>query len=110
MQHLIKLDSEWMWKKFTTGISFRFQSFMQNIDYAFLFMDTPQFLPSGITKWREENRNGDFIFDLRLYYSLTNRSTLGLVVNNLLNREYTIRPLAIEQPRTILLRYQFAIN
>jgi hypothetical protein len=31
------------------------------------------------------------------------------VVNNLLNREYAIRPLAIEQPRLVMLQYTLTL-
>ena len=103
MQHLVRADLELSYNRWLTGISFRYNSFMKNIDQIFLTLDMG-LLPTGITEWREKNNKGDYVFDVRLGYD-TGRGMVTLVVNNLLNRAYTIRPLKIEKSRTITLQY-----
>jgi hypothetical protein len=34
---------------------------------------------------------------------------LAIIVNNVLNREYSIRPLAIEEPRMSMLQYTLTL-
>jgi len=117
MQHLVRADLEFSYAKLTGGVSFRYNSFMKNIDNIFLALDNdPQnpnslgLLPTGIAEWRRENDDGDYVIDLRVGYKITRHHKLSLVVNNLLNREYTIRPLLIEKPRTVSLQYAFSYN
>ena len=80
---------------------------MQNIDRAFEDLETvplAEFNP-GISKWRKEHTSGDYVFDLRLGYTFAQKHRVSIIINNLLNREYAIRPLAIEQPRFTMVQY-----
>jgi outer membrane receptor for ferric coprogen and ferric-rhodotorulic acid len=63
----------------------------------------------GIAKWRAENTSGDYIIDLRVGYELKGRHRLAIIINNVLNREYAIRPLAIEEPRMSMLQYTLTL-
>jgi iron complex outermembrane receptor protein len=107
MKHLVRADVELFYRKWLGGISFRYNSFMKNIDKIFLDLDRG-LLVTGITEWREENSKGDYVFDLRLGYDIGKHGRITLVIDNLLNRAYTIRPLKIEKNRTVSLQY--AIN
>jgi iron complex outermembrane receptor protein len=107
MQHLIRADLSLKWHSFMLGVSARYNSHMQNIDRAFEDLETVSvvgFQP-GIGKWRKENTDGDYVIDLRIGYSFKSHHRVSVVVNNLLNREYSIRPLAIEEPRLTTLQY-----
>jgi outer membrane cobalamin receptor len=107
MQHLIRMDVQASFRKWEMGVSFRSNSHMQNIDYAFQFLEnevTEVFNPQ-INKWRNEHTTGDFVVDMRLSYQVTQSSKLAFLVNNLLNREYSIRPLAIEPTRFSMIQY-----
>jgi iron complex outermembrane receptor protein len=111
MQHLVRADIAWRRGRFTAGFSARYNSHMQNIDKIFTDLET---VPSagfnpGLTQWRAEHTNGDIVFDCRLGYTLLGKHRLAIVVNNLLNREYAIRPLAIEQPRHVMLQYTLSL-
>jgi outer membrane receptor protein involved in Fe transport len=107
LQHLVRADLGANWKGWNAGISFRSNSHMQNIDRA--FADLEEQLPGafnpGIRRWRNSHTKGDFVWDTRIGYQINSLHKVGLVINNLLNREYAIRPLAIEETRLIQLQY-----
>jgi outer membrane receptor protein involved in Fe transport len=107
-QHLIKGDLEIGYKKVNLGLSFRYNSFMQNIDRIFEDIDDPAGIipvPTGVKQYRRDNNKGDYVFDLRFSVNVNKINKVSLVINNLMNREYTLRPLVIEAPRTIAFTY-----
>lgn len=100
-QHLAKADIQVSYRKFSVGMSFRYNSFMTNVDQAFITLDLTYQLPTGITQYREDkNKEGDYVFDFRFSYQMTETTKVAFIINNMLNREYMIRPLQIEAPRT----------
>ncbi len=106
LQHLIRVDvsldrGAWSW-----GNSFRYNSHMQNIDVAFQQLETqfPALFNPGIVPWRAQHTKGDYVWDMRLGYSW-GQQKINLVMSNVLNRIYAIRPLAIEEPRSCMLQY-----
>ena len=112
-QHLAKADIELTYSKFSLGWSFRYNSFMRNIDKIFLDLDKDSeivplkgMLPTGIKDYRDKkNGLGDYVMDLRASYQLSETVKTAIIVNNLLNREYMIRPLNIESPRTFAVQF-----
>lgn len=110
LQHLVRADLQATYKKFSVGISFRFNSYMQNIDKIFLDLDDPETdtgvkVYTGINDWREQHQKGDYVFDSRISYQFSNIHKIAIIMNNVLNREYAIRPLAIEKPRATSIQY-----
>lgn len=112
--HLAKADIQFDYKKWSTGISFRYNSFMVNIDRSFynLEIQTPlaalplgDVILPGIEDYRNQNNSGDYIFDYRLSYQISNSSKIAVIVNNLLNREYMTRPGDIQPPRNFTIQY-----
>jgi hypothetical protein len=82
---------------------------MQNIDVAFETLEknfTALFNP-GINSWRSKHKHGDYVFDFRLAYSFNVHHRVSAVISNVLNREYAIRPLAIEEGRISTVQYVF---
>jgi outer membrane receptor protein involved in Fe transport len=107
MQHLVRADMGFTYRRWQCGFSARYNSHMQNIDRAFEDLEsvpTADFSP-GIRAWRSEHTTGDYVFDLRCGFEWKEGHRIMLIVNNLLNREYAIRPLAIEEPRFTMLQY-----
>jgi len=103
-QHLVRADIEITHGRWMLGGSTRFNSYMKNIDKIFEDLDEllgllgqPQ---PGLKKYRQDNHSGIWVFDARLSYNLNESSRISFIVNNLLNKEYTLRPMVIEQPRT----------
>lgn len=107
MQHLVRIDVEAKYKKLAVGASFRSNSHMQNIDLIFEQLETyyPSVFNTGLLEWRKNHTKGDYIFDFRISWQITSKQKVSLIVNNVLNREYAIRPLAIEDPRLTTVQY-----
>jgi iron complex outermembrane receptor protein len=99
-QHTGKGDVEFGYKKFSTGLTVRANSFMENIDV--FFVDTYYF--PGMKKYREENNKGDAIFDFRIAYQLMKFAKLSFIVNNTFNREVMGRPADFQPPRVFAMQ------
>lgn len=104
-QSIAKIDFQLTYKVFSLGGDVRYYSNVQNIDKIFYLFE-PQ-MHSGIEKYRNEHNDGTIIFDARVGVDVTTNFKLTFVVNNLLNRSYSLRPLKIESPRTFALRLSF---
>jgi iron complex outermembrane receptor protein len=111
MQHLIRIDVGATRGAFNSGISFRSNSHMQNIDKAFsqLEQELPSEFNPGINFWRANHTKGDFVFDARIGYTFSEKHKIAFMMNNVLNREYAIRPLAIEEPRVTIVQYTLSL-
>ena len=111
-KHLVKLDIQATYKKFSLGISLRYNSFMKNIDLMFeepILTDVgQQFILPGLKEYRKNNSNGALVFDSRFIYHITKEMKLNLIVNNLFNAEYVSRPADLQAPRNFLLQLQYA--
>lgn len=110
-RHLVKGDVQVDYKKWSFGVSSRYNSFMSNIDETFLnlvidFNGFPislgdQVLP-GLPGYRERNNRGDLVFDFRTSYQINEQFKMAFLMNNALNREYAGRPGDIGAPRTFI--------
>lgn len=114
-EHTSKADIQAEYKKFSAGISMRYNSFMKNIDASFqteLFSDIFPTLNSGIyilpglKEYREKHNTGDIVFDGRISYKFSSTVKTALIVNNIFNREYMGRPGDVQPPRS----YSFALS
>jgi len=108
IQSLVKANAELTYKRFSTGFSIRYYGFMKNIDQFFLDYDKPTFFATGITKYREDHHTGTTVYDCRISYLLKDFK-FSLVVNNLLNTEYSLRPLTMESPRSTSIQIVYKI-
>lgn len=106
-QHLAKGDIELQYKWISIGGSWRYYSFMKNIDKTFYDLDYPFLLPTGIRQYRKEHNHGIHIFDFRMGVQVNKAIKVSLVINNVANLEYSLRPLKIESPRTTALQLLF---
>lgn len=110
-KHMIKADLEFkLFTKVGLGFSYRYYSRMQNIDKAFteieqLTHDASPYLAEikAVDYWK--THDGFHIFDARASFQMNEKQKLSLICNNLLNTDYSLRPLKIESPRTIALQY-----
>ncbi|MGB1031808.1 MAG: hypothetical protein ACPGWM_04300, partial [Flavobacteriales bacterium] len=110
LQHLVRADVEAVRKGFSIGVSVRYNSRMQNIDNAFLLLEEQGLVSWGLVDWRAEHQTGDIVFDARVGYTYKDKHKLMFIVANLMNREYAIRPLAIEPPRLTTIQYSLTIK
>jgi len=106
-KHLAKLDVEANYLKYSSGISCRYNSFMENIDLVFEqpIAGSTYILP-GLLEYRKKFNKGVFVIDYRLGYKLNDNFRIGLIANNILNTEYSSRPGDIQAPRNFMLQLQ----
>jgi outer membrane receptor protein involved in Fe transport len=107
-------------KGFTFGTTWQYYSFMENLDKV--FNDESNVLGINFAAFRETRRKdgreadkeartyrGDFILNLRVgYHTPDGKFKVSFLVNNLANREYSLRPALIEPPRTYSARIDLA--
>jgi iron complex outermembrane receptor protein len=101
-KHLIRLDLQFEYKTWEAGVSLRYNSYLQNIDKAFVSFPIANAVP-GVQTWRDKGKQGDNIIDLRVGKTSKTFKIL-LLVNNLLNRQYMTRPCDMRPPRSIMLQ------
>jgi len=107
-RHTAKIDLELSYKKFAWGGSVRYNSFMENIDNAFYALDGAgaiNVLNYGIRDFRNDRRDGDWVVDTRISFQVTPSSKFSVVISNLFNRVYSLRPMFPEAPRSFVLQY-----
>ena len=56
------------------------------------------------------HRHGNWIFDARFSYRLNDHHKVAVVGTNIMNNVYSLRPLKIEQPRTVMLQYTYSLD
>ena len=108
-KNIAKTDVEIMYKRLSVGSSFRYNDFMANIDSIFVTDFVNENLVPGINQARKQYHDGDFIIDLRFGYQANEIMRFGIIINNLLNREYMTRPATMMSPRTFAIQYSLKI-
>jgi iron complex outermembrane receptor protein len=129
-QHLVNLDIELSYKKWSLGYTFRYYSYMKNIDKVLYAMDSynkgdrVDIFDTGIiedrgdiehTDWENgvapphytigDKHPGNYVMDARVSFQVATWLKAAFIVNNLLNSEYSLRPLKMEQPRTASIQF-----
>ncbi len=105
-KHLLKIDFQIDYKKIALGLSTRYTSLMENVDDVFVDSEINILPEYGI--YRNARMTGDVVFDARLAYQIDEKSKISILMNNVLNREYTNRPGNVMPPRTLL--WQYSLN
>ena len=108
VRSLFRADIGLKRKKLSGGMSVRYNSHVRNIDKAFVEFDNPFLLETGVTQWMKDHTTGDWIVDARLGYQITPQVKAALIATNLSNEVYSIRPMAIEAPRSF--QVQLAVD
>ena len=117
--HNAKFDVEFNFKKkLSIGLSAKYFSKIINMDA--IIKDFEEFTsdPTSNTNlqdlmymdYYESHRFGNWIFDARLAYNLSESHKLAVIGTNILNRTYSLRPLKIEPPRSIMVQYTYRIE
>ena len=102
-------------KKLSIGFSAKYFSKIVNMDkIIFDFEDLTHMYPVlqdlYYKRYYESNRNGNWIFDARISYLLKDKHRFAIIGSNILNRTYSLRPLKIEQPRTVMLQFTLKLG
>jgi outer membrane cobalamin receptor len=105
-KELGKTDIQIGYKKYSLGISMRYNSHMQNIDKIFIDPFFATQVP-GIERANAQNSLGDFIWDLRFGYEFNKHFKLNAIINNVFNHEMMTRPTDIRPPRLIMMQMNY---
>lgn len=109
--HNVKMDVEYTWKKkVSIGISAKYFSKMVNMDaiikdFEQLTVDNELLQDLKYMDYFQSHRFGNWIYDARLSFNFSEQHKLALVGSNIFNRSYSLRPLKIEAPRTVMIQY-----
>ena len=125
IRNTFRSDIQLTYKRVFTGFSVRYNSYTQNIDRAFVDMDDDGTLATGVRGWMESHtpqrkieyegnpfdyvwnvlrqipETGVTLLDARIGMDLTKQVRVALIVNNVTNEVYALRPLSIEAPRSV---------
>lgn len=113
--HNVKGDVEvTIRKKIAIGGSAKYFSKILNLDQVieeFETSTTPPFIQNiRYMDYFNSNRNGNWIFDARISYKINAHHKIAVIGSNILNRSYSLRPLKIEAPCTIMLQYTYKLD
>ena len=104
-KHLVRADIEAVYKKWSVGVSSRYNSFMKNIDKVF---EEPiggnTYILPGLKEYRKVYNKGVVVFDARISYRFDERFKVSFIANNVFNVEYSSRPGDIQPPRNFLVQ------
>lgn len=113
-KHSVKGMFDYEWKRLSIGTNLAWKSKTLAVDYFFTderekteknLMDYARYMLFGNLQeyWADKNR-GYLTMDLRLGFKLSKHVHLQGMVNNLLNTEYTTRPMDVAPPRTFIMQ------
>lgn len=115
--HNVKADVSFKWKGLAVGMTFKYFSKLVNLDKAiYKFEDYTSNQTGGSLQpirymdYYHSHNNGNVIFDARISYEFKHMHKIALIGANIFNRVYSLRPLKIESPRTIMLQYTFTLD
>lgn len=113
-KHSAKAVLDFYWKRFNIGTNMTWKSKTLAVDYFMVderdkaYPDLMDYVrgiifPGLHDYWMDKNK-GYFVMDLRLGFNLNKNINIQCSVNNLLNKEYSLRPMDVSAPRTVVLR------
>jgi iron complex outermembrane receptor protein len=114
--HNLKVDIEYCWnKELSIGLSAKYFSKIINMDaiikdFEEVTINNPFLQDLRYMDYYDSHRFGNWIFDARLSYNLNESHKLAVIGTNILNRTYSLRPLKIEPPRSIMVQYTYRIE
>jgi iron complex outermembrane receptor protein len=109
--HTFKGDVEFDFKGFSTGLSMKYYSPIENIDKSIEKFEEATAQMGGTTQpvkymnYFYHHNNGNFTMDFRISYLIKETHKIALIVNNVADRWYSIRPLKAESIRNLMIQY-----
>ncbi|MFY0643941.1 MAG: TonB-dependent receptor [Bacteroidia bacterium] len=107
--HSLKSDIIWKYKKWNLGFGMTYQSEFKNIDTSFVSLPITAFVP-GVDSAMNDGLTSYLTFNARLGYQVYKELRVNLIVSNIGNREYMIRPADIGPPRTFRLQISYTFK
>ena len=99
-QNMVKADVLILYKKWSFGYGLAYQSEMQNVDLAFVSNPIQYFVP-GIQESMQQGLTSYTLSNTRVGFKPSSKLGTNLIIGNLFNREYLIRPADIGAPRSV---------
>lgn len=126
IQHNAKLNFGFLfWKKLGVDISCTYYSAMKNVDGMFFDMDcqNPDNSPASNAFWAtvgalpfrgfahyfNTHKKGSFTLDVSVSYKILENLEVSFAIKNILNNEYTLRPMYLEAPRNYALKVVYGL-
>jgi iron complex outermembrane receptor protein len=117
-KHTFKADLELEYKNFAIGYTIKYFSKMENLDRAIIDFEQITVSTGGtlqavlFEKFYTNNNNGNTIMDLRASAHFGKKRThkFSIIAKNFMNKTYSLRPLKIEAPRSIVFQYNLRIG
>lgn len=113
--HNVKVDAEVVFrKKLAVGFSAKYFSKIVNMDkiikeFEELTVNMPYIQDIRYMDYFYSHRHGNIVLDARISYAFNEIHKLALIGTNILNRNYSLRPLKIEMPRTVMIQYTLSL-
>jgi outer membrane receptor protein involved in Fe transport len=107
--HQFKWDLMMEYQKFYFGLGGLFQSVTENVDAAFLELPLTLFV-QGIDTSMQENKSIINTLNVRIGMKIRHNMNISIIVDNLTNQEYHLRPGIIGPPRLARLQFQYRIS
>lgn len=92
-----KFDLDLTYRKLTFGYSLFYYSIYEKVDNFVLLLP-------GVKKFFSNAGNSDLVHNIRLGLKPNNNFSLGLLMNNLTNREYATRPGKLDPARNLVVQ------
>ncbi len=113
-KHSAKAVMDLHWKRFNIGTNMTWKSKTLAVDYFMAderekpYPDLMDYVrgiifPGLHDYWMDKN-SGYFAMDVRLGFNVNKNVNVQFSVNNILNTEYSLRPMDVSPPRTFILR------
>ncbi|UKN01947.1 TonB-dependent receptor [Paracrocinitomix mangrovi] len=114
-KHTVKADLQLDFYGFSIGYTFKYFSKLENLDQAITAFEVVTQSTGGTLQgiyyidFFNEKNNGNIVQDLRVSYGFGKdyKHKFAVVVKNIENKTYSLRPLKIEQMRTAVFQYTF---
>lgn len=100
-RHSFKADLEITKGDFSFGVESFHSSNTEAIDAIFLL------IIKGLGQFRQEHNNGFWLNNVRASYAFTKSFKLSLLLNNISNEVYSVRPGLLEAPRNMMVRVDY---
>ena len=103
-RHLAKSDIMINYKNWQIGMGATYQSTVENIDGAFAL------LVAGVQESIDQNLSEYLTLNVRCGYHLSPNWNANVIVQNISNREYAIRPADIAAPRQVRFQVTYTLD
>jgi len=100
-RHSFKADLEVTKGPFSVGVESFYNSNVEAVDALFLAFIR------GLARFREEHNKGYWLNNVRASYTFTQKLKFSLLLNNMFNEEYAVRPGLLEAPRNMIVRIDY---